>query len=488
MPEPFSYDVVAYPGHAVPAMHPDVLYSQGRLFGLSPARPERCRYLEIGCGSGTNLFAAAILLPDAEFVGIDLAAGAIADGRRTVAELGLTNVRLEHADLTAWEPDGPFDYVTAHGVYSWVPEPVRDKLMALVRRSLAPTGVGYVSFNTLPGCHLRRVLWDMLKFHTASLTDPTAKLGQVDQFLQFLVTAQEGQSHRDNHWLAAEAAEVQARAGSYLTYHDDLAEVNDPVYLLDFAGHAGRHGLRFLADAKLPTMSDEVFPPVVAAALGDLRKQDPLLREQYRDFLTCRRFRPTLVCHADQPVRPDPDPAAVGGLLVSAAVRPVGEWAAGEPAEFVTEVGGTTSVADPTIAALLHRLATVYPVRVPVAELGDSPVVRRAVLATARAGLTRLHGLPTPAVSAAGERPSISRLARLQAGQGQEVCTLLHTTLDLTDPASRALLPLLDGTRTRAELTEALRATVPTLGTTEEVADGLEITLDKLANAGMLMG
>ncbi len=483
MPDPFSYDVVAYPGHAVAAMQPDRLYVQGRLFGLAPARPETCRYLEVGCGSGTNLISAALQLPGSEFVGLDLAAGAVREGQATAAALGVINVTLHHADLTTWEPDGPFDYVAAHGVYSWVPEPVRDRLMALVGRALTPAGVGYVSFNTLPGCHLRRVVWDMLKFHTASIDDPAAKLAQAGQFLHFLIAGQEGQSAPPHRWLEAEAGSVLERVDSYLTFHDDLAAVNDPVYLIDFAGHAGRHGLRFLADAELPTMSDEVYPPAVAAVLGDLRRQNPLVREQYRDFLSVRRFRTTLVCRAAQPVRPDPDPAAVDELLVVATVRPVGEPADGEPAEFLTETGASTTAGDPAVAALLTRLAAVAPARVAVADLGAD---RRLVLATARAGLTRLHAVPTPAVGAAGERPAVSRLARYQAAHGQRISTLLHTTLDLGDPASEALLPLLDGTRSRAELAEALRAAVPTLGTAEEVADGLDIALDKLAKAGML--
>ena len=484
MTEPFSYDVVAYPSHATSIMHPDRLSVQGRLFGLAPTRPDRCRYLEVGGGSGTNLIAAALHLPDSQFVGIDLAETAVREGAETIAALGLTNVRLEHADLTRWQPDAPFDYIAAHGVYSWVPAPVRDGLLDLYRRALAPNGVGYVSYNTLPGCHLRRAIWDMLKFHTANTADPAAKLEQVDQLLQFLCDGQEGQDDPPNRWLLAEAGSVLNRTEKYLTFHDDLAIPNDPVYFLDFVGHAGRHGLKFVAEAALPTMSDEVFPTHVAKVLGDLGRRNPLLREQYRDFLKVRRFRSSLVCHAACEVRPEPE--LVDGLYAASALRPVGDPADGE---FVTDLGGSTTVADPLSRRLLTTLAARQPGRVAVAELAageDAGAVGHAVLTMARAALVNLHGLPYAGVPAAGDRPAVSSLARLQASRGQPVSSLLHTTLDLSDAASQALLPLLDGTRSRAELAAALSASVPTLGTPEEVADGLAITLDKLARAGML--
>ena len=63
-------------------------------------------------------------------MGIDLSAVAVERGNQVIAELGLSNVSLSAADLTAWEPptDG-FDYAIAHGLYSWVPTSVRDGLL-----------------------------------------------------------------------------------------------------------------------------------------------------------------------------------------------------------------------------------------------------------------------------------------------------------------------------------------------------------------------
>ena len=59
-------------------------------------------------------------------MGCDLAGRPIAAGRRIAAALGLSNLTLVHADMRALPAAlGEFDYVIAHGVYSWVPANVR---------------------------------------------------------------------------------------------------------------------------------------------------------------------------------------------------------------------------------------------------------------------------------------------------------------------------------------------------------------------------
>jgi hypothetical protein len=48
------YEAVRYPGFPFSQTHPDRLFLIGVLHGLSPARPEACRILEIGCGDGPS--------------------------------------------------------------------------------------------------------------------------------------------------------------------------------------------------------------------------------------------------------------------------------------------------------------------------------------------------------------------------------------------------------------------------------------------------
>ena len=112
--------------------------------------------LEVGCNDGSNLIPMAVSLPAARFVGCDLSPRALDAGRRTIDALGLANITLVEGDLAALAPaHGEFDFIVAHGVYSWVPPEVRDALFALAAQRLAPDGILYASFNVLPGWRVR---------------------------------------------------------------------------------------------------------------------------------------------------------------------------------------------------------------------------------------------------------------------------------------------------------------------------------------------
>ena len=154
-----AYDHVPYPGHPHAETHPNRLAAIARLFGVDAPAVATARVLEVACGDGGNLIPIACSLPGARCVGFDLAPTAIERGRARIAQLGIANARLEVADLTTvGTAFGTFDYVIAHGLYSWVPRPVRDALLALVRDSLSPNGVALMSYNTYPGWHVGRLV------------------------------------------------------------------------------------------------------------------------------------------------------------------------------------------------------------------------------------------------------------------------------------------------------------------------------------------
>ena len=89
--------------------------------------------LELGCGNGANLLPLAYFRRHGTFVGVDGAASQIDVARGRLTTLALSNVELIHADfLTAHRQlCGRFDYIIAHGVFSWVPHDVRDALLEL---------------------------------------------------------------------------------------------------------------------------------------------------------------------------------------------------------------------------------------------------------------------------------------------------------------------------------------------------------------------
>jgi len=61
--------------------------------------------LEIGCGTGRNLIAAAQRYPDAELFGIDVSTNMLNSAIEAIAHAGLSSrVRVAHADATAFDP------------------------------------------------------------------------------------------------------------------------------------------------------------------------------------------------------------------------------------------------------------------------------------------------------------------------------------------------------------------------------------------------
>src|SRR5262245_44993515 len=139
-----QYDAVPYPSLPVARSQPEYLETIARLRGMQPAGAEQARVLELGCASGGNLLPLAERYPNAQFLGIDRSARQIAMAQQTTRGAGLANVEFQRRDIVELDPRiGSFDYIIAHGIYSWVEAPVRDKLLALCRDCLAPQGIAY---------------------------------------------------------------------------------------------------------------------------------------------------------------------------------------------------------------------------------------------------------------------------------------------------------------------------------------------------------
>jgi SAM-dependent methyltransferase len=463
-----KYDAIAYASKSVALTHPAHLATVAMLFGLEPSPIATCRTLELGCGDGTNLIPMAMTLPEATFIGVDLAHRPIAIARETATDLALANITFLPADLCALPDDvGSFDYIIAHGVYSWVPAPVRDALLALGSRHLSANGVMFVSYNTLPGCHVRRVAWDILRFHTDHVTDPQARIDAARALATLLAepaTASEGA----NALLRAEFARLLETPDSSI-FHDDLAVPNDPVYVREFIAHAERNGLRFLAEASVSTMSGAGLSQRVRQMLATL---DERTREQYVDFARFRRFRQTLLCRADSQASHVFSPQRVSGMHVSATTA-LNRAAAEGRAAGAPPVPSAAHLPE-TMQALLQRLVDLSPqamaiddarawlqARIRAGSKAPTRTLEELLLEAFISGTVQLHAAPLPLTTTIEERPIASPLARWQAQRGNEFTNLRHEPVRVEDPVARQVLRLLDGSRNRQQLIDALSFTLP---------------------------
>ena len=181
------YDQTPWPGEGCPQSHPDSVGAIARVFGLRAAPVERCRVLELGCAAGANLVPMAAAFPEATFFGVDLSAEQIRAGRAEVEALGLKNLTLREGDIAALPADlGTFDYVIAHGVFSWVPREVQEGMFRCLRGCLAEHGVGFVSYSALPGAHARMALGEMLRWHVRHEAEPKRRVERARRFAEQL--------------------------------------------------------------------------------------------------------------------------------------------------------------------------------------------------------------------------------------------------------------------------------------------------------------
>jgi methyltransferase-like protein/SAM-dependent methyltransferase len=476
---PTSYDEVPYPSYSYPQTHPDRLATLATLFGMRPAPVEHCRVLELGCAGGGNLIPMAEGLPESVFVGLDLSPRQIATGQAAVSELGLKNVTLGQANLLDVPKGfGPFDYIIAHGIYSWVPEAVREKLLAICREGLAPQGVAYVSYNTYPGWHSRGAVRDMMRFHTRQTADPLARVAQARAFLAFLIESAPARRPAYSLALKEEQERLRDRLDPFV-FHDQLADVNEPVYFQVFMERAGRHGLQYLAEAEVSTMLPQRLGPDVVAAL-DRMGGDLLGREQYLDFVTNRPFRQTLLCHQDVPLQRELGPESVTSFLIASPARCVSsppDLRPGRPQEFRAPGGNTLGTDHALTKAALVHLEEVWPGCLSFEALqtaararlsGAAPVVQDAeafahdtrelaetLLNAFTADVIELRTYAGAFVVEPDERPVASAWARRQAREGDKVTNRRHEVLPL-DELTRQLLCLLDGSRDRPTLLAAL--------------------------------
>jgi methyltransferase-like protein len=309
----------------------------------------------------------------------------------------------------------------------------------------------------------------MMFLHVRSIKDPHQRVAQGRALIKWLAEAQ----NQTNAYslLLREVDYSFATKSDAAIFHDDLAEVNAPVYFHQFIEHAARHGLQFLSEAEYFDTQEFNFPPAAAQQLRRLSEHDPIAREQYLDLLEGRSFRQTLLCHREVQLAPSLQADSARQFHIKSQARPVST----EPdleSEAVEEFRGpkesSISTSFPLAKAALVYLGQIYPRSTTFNELFanacemlgrssppndmDSHEVQslaELMIKTYGAGITKFHLHQPKFALIPGERPLASPLARLQAEHGSTITTLLYDTVKLDDLLGRKLLMLLDGTRDR---------------------------------------
>lgn len=478
-----SYDEVPYPLYSHSQTHPSELATLARLHGLTPAPVEGCRVLEIGCAGGGNLIPMAYGLPGSQFIGVDFSSRQIGQGQQLVDALQLSNIRLLTLNLLDLDqPMGQFDYIIAHGFYSWVPEPVREKLFEVCRRHLAPHGVAYISFNAYPGWKAMSAIRDMLLYRTRDLPDPGERARHAHAFLDFLAEFTSAGKRLSTSITYAHAEYLKTvlnttkKGDEAYFLHDILEETNDPVYFHEFAAQAGRFGLQYLTDSDFRASLPGILPANVAETLNAMVKSR-VDWEQYCDFLSNRMFRQALLCREEIPIQLKVNVDVLRTFRLGSMAKPEGqvEGQAGAVEKFLAPDGASLSTDHPVSKAAFNYLARLWPRTATFDELLDE--ARRQLNADPHEGaapadldalgnnLLKAFSLSNRLITLTvhepsfciqvGDRPVASAWARLQSDHTLQVTTLRHMRYALA-PYEQFVLGFLDGEHDRESIVAAL--------------------------------
>lgn len=470
-----TYALKPYKTVARKECDPNRLGAIAQLYGLETAPPSSCRVAELGCGSGGNLIPLAERYPQSFFIGIDSAETHVADARGRSEALKLTNIEWICADIRSYNLDpASFDYILAHGLYSWVADDVRARILHLCKRSLSPHGVALVSYNTLPGWRQRGAARDIMQVgaRMAGGLDPDEQLKAAVRMLQIVSSSRPEHGDLYGSYLREMLARFGGSESSYL-FHEFLEEHNDPCLFSDFMKRASAEGLQFVAEAKVSLMSSDDLNGDVQALLAE-QGSDIIAREQILDLCRNRMFRETILCDGRHVLKRDLKASVFKRVFFRTTFRKIAT-PTGEP-RFLELVSGREIAAPEGIVS--DVLATVGRFGAPGARSEDvrehtsvaGGTISEADLVSSLVTLWRSGFIEIALDGDCGTRetcqkPRALESSRIQAKQGELVTSLRHEALDLSN-SERAVLSASDGTHSLEEIgatSEALREDVKSI-------------------------
>ncbi|HUF05586.1 MAG TPA: methyltransferase regulatory domain-containing protein [Aridibacter sp.] len=498
-----AYDRMPYPSKFFYLTNPDHLATIGVLFGLEPAPPQECRVLELGCGNGSNLLAHAFTNTGSEFVGVDISKGHIDAANTSASELDLSNIRFEQMDIANLSEDdfGSFDYIVGHGLISWIPPEVRDRVFQVCGELLSENGIGFLSYNAYPGAYPREMVRDILRHHTAGEEDIEGKVRGSVRLLALLAEGcietkviKNAYRREFERHLSHDVSDI---------FHDDLSDNYHPLYFRDFNDLLEGSGLQFLSEAEFHTMSMFPFSMDVRELVDSI--DDLIEREQYLDYFRGRVFRQTVFCRnaieidRSMPVsrlegmkiattlRAEQDPLDLGP---EAKVRFKGNRDQGIEIDHpltksaLAIAGESWGRAVPIRELLQEARQMVESAGIPFNAPEQQEATTMAILLRIFQGtdLINLHLHYPNASQELSERPVLNRLSRWQLGSSKNITSLFGLNVGVEDPVSEELLRLADGTRTVSELTSSIREFIESsddIDDREELLERLDSWVDE---------
>lgn len=272
-------------------VHIQQVATMRRVLSPSPAAP--LNYCELGCGQGytTNVLAAAN--PHVQFFATDFNPSQAIGASSLARDTGLTNVKFYDDSFAEFanRADLPqFDFISLHGIYSWISAENRTHIIEFIRRKLKVGGIVYISYNSMPGwaatLPLRRLMVDQ-----ADRLGAEPILSRIESALSSVSAIMDGNAayFKINPTVGERFTRLKEQPRRYLA-HEYFNRDWTPFYFADVA--------KDMAKAKLDWMaSASIIDSLLSLSLSTEHQKllagvsSPLEKETLKDYLINQQFR-----------------------------------------------------------------------------------------------------------------------------------------------------------------------------------------------------
>ncbi|MDE1463515.1 methyltransferase regulatory domain-containing protein [Spartinivicinus poritis] len=473
-----AYNETLYRSDPFVKTHPEHLASLGVLFGFTPVNPLQCRVLEIGCAMGGNLIPMAMNYPDSEFIGIDISKNQIDIATNQAASLRLNNIKLLNVSIEQVDEHfGQFDFIICHGVFSWVPAQVQQKILEVCKKHLSEFGIAYISYNVHPGWHIKNIVKDLMRLRTqkSSLENKVKDAKAIVEL--YAKYAVDNASYPFKNIFEQQLEHLNNVPDHYIL-HEHLADFNIPYYFYDFMTLAKRHQLTYLCDASFSDNFISNLPEDHQQQILDY-SEDRVMVEQYYDFTVARTFRSSLLVHDQHLINPIVETQRIRLLsLVSDLKLKEKQFNLTDKSDvqFISrsKVSPELTASIPITKAALRSLEESWPCSLSFNELfqqsyqklglsideQQSDILEKDIqqlcddiITAFQASSLRLFRVNPPlCVNQVSDKPLVSPLISQQLRDNQEVFTTQHHETLSLDNNLKYFIPYLNGTHTQSEL------------------------------------
>ena len=486
----------------------DRILSISHLFGFKTVF-HNLKILEIGCGDGLRLIAAAESNPNNIYVGISDCSDVVHANQHMIDELAFTNVNLYDISLESFFEGNSihFDLIIVNNVYSWVDQTSQIVILNILDKYLSPNGLAFIDYNTMPGWHMQNALRGMIQHHVQSYADKQEKIKQARSFLKFLKdNSTSGKEEKE--LLIFEILAVESLPDTVF-YREFISENNWPVYFSNMVGKLNAFNLAYIADYDLKTMSSQDMSKDAQDAL--ILSPNLIESEQYMDFFRNRRSRKSIFCKADAAFNSQSglDPTKLYDMYFSAnnlsISENVNDLCNNSPLNLNISGEFSLTVTDPLIKVALKMLSDHSPGQLSfnnllassaeclaIAGVNGKKEEQKEVLAYQLLLLFSCLTANTIEVTAnkrniasyVHHSPKASRLARFIAQSSGSIINLNLNSVSL-DENERIILCLLDGSLSYSEIVDAFGGYFG--GETVDKSGYVLATLNRFLNHALLL-